>query len=307
MSKSDLPILGGTFLAHSPDSAIVSLSTELDIPSGIKASIDPFTLYIFNRNTTPFTPFLGVALNKTYLDGRTQINITDEVVTVTDQTQMELWLTGVFNNAKTAVSVRGEANVHIGALHDRVSIDKTATIDSLRRLEGFSFDTLELVLPADADGTNIKGNLTLPNWSPLTVGLGNVTLNVFSGTYLVGIANLYDVVIPPGNQTLNYRGQLFIDYALQNIPGIIASQASALQSGNIEITASGNASVVDGQHIGWVENVLNAQRLTAQVPIFELVGQVAGQILGNSSDIGDALSDLLDSLRNITEADEFDY
>lgn len=299
VNKAHLPIYGGAFLAKSPTTAIVSIDTELNIPSGIKAVLDPITLYIYNKNTTQYSPFLGLHLAKTYLDGDTVVNVTEKLVTILNQTEMESWFEGVFKNAETALSVKGSTTAHLGALKSQVNIDKTQKIPTLNSLAGFDFGTLQAVLPADADGTNIVGNLTLPNWSPLTIGLGNVTLNILSGSILIGNAHLLDVVVPPGNTTLSFRGEIFLSDILKNIGPIISSQASAIKNGNIEISASGNSSIVNGQHIGYVENVLNSQHLSSEVSIIELLGQLAGGFLsGNSSlsDLGSVIGGLLGNL-----------
>lgn len=299
VGKVNLPIYGGAFIANTPNTAIVSIDTALSVPAGIKAVLDPLTLYLYNKNTTHFSPFLGLGLAKTYLDGHTVVNVTNTVVTVLNQTEMESWFQDVFNNAKTALSVKGSTTVHLGALKAHVNMDKTEEIPTLNRLAGFGFETLQVVLPPDADGTNIKGTLMMPNWSPLTMGLGNLTLNILSGSILIGDARLFDVVVPPGNSTLEFRGELFLAEILQNIGPILSSQASAIKDGNIEISASGNSTIVNGQHIGYVENVLNSQQLSTEVSIIELVGQLAGGLLsGNESlsDLGSLIGGLIANL-----------
>lgn len=303
VDKANLKIYGGAFLANTADTAVVSISTALDIPPGIQAYIDPLTLYLYDKNDSNHSPFLGLDLARTDLKGHTDVSVDNQVVTITNQTAMVTWLGGVFKNAKTPMSVKGSTTVHVGALKLHVNLDKTQEIDTLDNLNGFDFGTLALVVPPDEDGTNIQGNLTLPNWSPLTIGLGNVTLNILSGSYLIGTASLLDVVLPPGNSTLNFRGRLFYETVLANIGPIVSSQAHALKDGNLEVSASGNASVIDGQHITYVEDVLNAQHLSTQIPILELLAQLSSQFLTDGSALGDALGDLLGSLENITGDD----
>ena len=41
----------------------------------------------------------------------------------------------------------------------------------LDKLSGFSIDAARLVLPAEADGTNLRGTATLPNHSVVTFAL----------------------------------------------------------------------------------------------------------------------------------------
>lgn len=246
---------------------------------------------------------MGLDVNQTHLKGHTALNVSDSLVTVLNQTEMESWFQNVVKDAKTALSVRGSTRVHIGALNYPITIDKTEHIATLNNLAGFGFSGLELVLPADADGTNFMGNFTLPNWSPLTIGLGNVSLNVLSGSILVGAVHIQDVVAPPGNTTMSFRGEVFLDQILKNVGSIIQSQIAALKDGNLNISASGNSTIVNGQHIGYVENVLNNQLLSTQVSILELVTQLAGSLLsGNETleDLGSLLGGWLGNLTGLT-------
>lgn len=303
MAKASLPIYGGAFLAHSPTTAIVSIDTVLAVPAGISAILDPVTLYLYNKNTTVFSPFLGLNLGKIHLNGHTTVNVSDSLVTILNQTEIESWFQAVVQDATTAVSVKGSTRVRLlGALSYPISIDKTEEIATLNKLAGFGLGGLELVLPADADGTNLMGNMTLPNWSPLTIGLGNVTLNVFSGSILVGTVHIQDVVAPPGNTTLPFRGEVYIDQILNNLWPIIQSQVSAIKDGNLNISACGNSTIINGQHIGYVENVLNNQLLSAQVSVLELATQLAGSLLsGNETldDLGSLLGGLLGNLTSL--------
>lgn len=299
VGKANLPINGGVFLANSPTTAIVSINTALSIPAGIKATLDPVTLYLYSKKTAVFSPFLGLEIGKTQLDGYTEVNIADKLVTILNQTEMESWFEGVVQNSQTALSVKGSTKVHLGALNYNVNIDKTQNIPTLNNLAGLGFGGLSLVLPADTDGTNFKGNLTLPNSSPLTIGLGNLTLNILSGPVLIGILRLQDVVAPPGNTSLAFRGELYFDAILQNLGPIIQSQASAIKDGNLNVSASGNSSLINGQHITYIENVLNKQVLSTQIPILTLVTQLAGSLLSGGttlSNLGSLLGGLLGNL-----------
>lgn len=45
------------------------------------------------------------------------------------------------------------------------------TKKGLDKLSGFSIDTASLILPAEEDGTNLRGTATLPNHSVVTFAL----------------------------------------------------------------------------------------------------------------------------------------
>jgi hypothetical protein len=132
--------------------------------------------------------------------------------------------------------------------------------------------------------------------SELTEKQGNVTLNMIVGGIVVGQGRINNVMLTPGNNTVPIRATLDIKTALANLPAIFASQVNALKAGNVEISASGNSTIYNGQHIDYYETVLNKLVVTGQVPIVQLLIDTAAEFLGADPS---AISGLLGSL-NIT-------
>ena len=116
-----------------------------------------------------------------------------------------------------------------------------------------------------------------------------------AGGLTIGQATIYNAVVYPGDNTFPASGRVYFDVILDNLAVIIASQTNALRNGNIEITASGNSTVFDGQHIQYLESVLNGLSLAAQVPI----GLLAAGTLEGILDGTDTISDIL-GLLNLT-------
>jgi len=164
-------------------------------------------------------------------------------------------------------------------------------------LTGFDFTEAAVVFPPLQDGTNIKGTVILPNPSYVTFELGNVTLNMIVGGLIIGQGRIDNIVLKPGNNTVPIRATLAISKALQNLPTIIGSQVNALKNGNLEVSASGNSTIYNGQHIDYYEKVLNGLVVTGQVPIIQILLDSAKEFLG--SDTGNLLTGFLGGL-NLT-------
>ena len=127
---------------------------------------------------------------------------------------------------------------------------------------------------------------------PLTIQ-GNVTLNLESAGLRIGTATIHDVLLKPGNNSVSLRGRLDVNTVKENLAEVMASQSSALRSGDLEISASGNSTVYNGVHIKYYEDVLNNLTLTTRVPIVQiLTGTLQGMVDGDSN--------LSSTLRNIT-------
>jgi hypothetical protein len=112
-----------------------------------------------------------------------------------------------------------------------------------------------------------------------------VTLNLIVGGLILGNATMLNVLLEPGNNTVAARGIVDLELVIEHLPQIIESQASALQSGNLEISASGNSTIYDGQHIEYYEDILSNLTLTAQVPILTLLFDTLKGLLGGSSSV----------------------
>ena len=141
---------------------------------------------------------------------------------------------------------------------------------------------LELNLKLGSNDTeyNAHGKLNIPNTGVLKLGMGNQTFNVWAGNTRLGLIQSYDVQLSPGDNAVTYEGNLFLDEVVPNLSAILDSQKDALGDGQVEIFISGNATIVDGQHIPYVERVMNNKRIRVRVPVIKLLADVLGGVLG---------------------------
>lgn len=269
---------GGSFQALSPTQVSLSLNISLDTP--LPVTIDPILLYLYNKDTPTFSPFTNITLPEQHVNGNTDAILTNQTVIVTNETELIGWFNNVLDQPQVDLSVRGDPTVHLGALKSRPHLDKTISLPGLNKLDGLAIQDLQLVLPADKNGNNLKGTLNMPNWGVLTLGLGNLTLNLLLGDIKIGLITIYDLVLPPGNNTRLFSGEVYLKSILPNIGAILASQADALSNGNIQLYVTGNSTIVNGEHIKYIEAVLNKTRLPIPLSVIKLVSDVAGSLLG---------------------------
>lgn len=82
---------------------------------------------------------------------------------------------------------------------------------------------------------------------------------------------------------------------IESFSQIFSSQKEAILNGDIQLSASGNSTIYNGNHISYYEAILNDLTLTARVPIMKaLLGTV--EAMASDSDIGNALSQVSDAL-----------
>ncbi|OGM49896.1 hypothetical protein ABOM_001520 [Aspergillus bombycis] len=310
VDDTSLPVYAARILDPTPDSVSFSIDTSLKIPAGLSVRIDPFSLSLFNRDVKPMVPFIDVSLDGYNLKGTTEMSISSNNTAVLDRAQFVQALTKAVYSKRFILSAKGSTTGHLGALKAGITLDKDVELDGLDKLSGFSIDAARLILPAEEDGTNLRGTATLPNHSVVTFALGNVTLNLKTADIIIGQGYLENVVLKPGNNTMPLRATLNIRTVLENLIDIVGAQASALMDGKLEISASGNSTVYNGKHIPYFEEVLNNLTITARVPIMTILSDTlaglrnsglldglngamgsAGGLLGNVANLSNILGD----------------
>ncbi|KAK6866374.1 hypothetical protein PG995_002902 [Apiospora arundinis] len=286
VDDTDLPIKNATLKAVSSDLIKVSLTTSLNVPKGLTVGLDEFSLYMYNPGTPGgFFPYLSLDMKGLSLSGDTDISVTDQMLRVSNHTELDWWLNRTFVDKTTELSVKGDTTAHLGALKMGIHLGKTVELAGLRKLEGVALNAIKLVLPPEDDGTNIVGNFTMPNWSILTMDLGNITLDILAGEILVGTATINDVFLPPGNHTLPFRGQLYVPTLVDNFGSLLSSQGTALTQGKLTLGVRGNRTVVDGQRISYLEHVLNNMVLMTDVPVAQVLGDLVNSVAGRNASV----------------------
>ncbi|KUI56279.1 hypothetical protein VP1G_03622 [Cytospora mali] len=294
VNKAYLPIHSGSLEAISNDKVAIALITELYGPSDIKVRMDPFEVHLYDKGNDVFYPFASLSVPAHTLKGRTQITIPKETVPIKNHTEFNKWLGKAIYHKKTNVSVKAETMIHLGAIKSHINIDKTASLAGLDQLSGMRIDSINLVKAEENNGNSFQGTFILPNYSPLSIGLGNLTLNIWTGEVLIGNASVTDVYLKPGNNTIPFTGQIFLEEVMMNSVDIIPSQKPSLAKGYLELGISGNSTTVNGEHITYIEDVLNGIRIKAQLNEHEILSGLARSLIGPDKTV--TLSDMLSEI-----------
>ncbi|VUC27316.1 unnamed protein product [Clonostachys rosea] len=281
VNNQSLPVESGLIRAVSPDELFITLKTSLDTP--LPATINPFELSLYNKDSGDPSSFVNIQLPKTKVNHNTTVTVEEQTVKVLNENQLVWWFSNIFDQAETELSLSGQPKVSLGALNYQPKMDLTVNVPALNRLQGFTVEKLEFAGGQDGSDNNIKGKLNLPNWGVLTLGLGNITLNVISGDVDLGIVNVYNVELKPGNNTYDFDGEIYLDQLIPNLGALLDSQKDALAVGAIDLTVTGKSTIVNGQHIKYVESVLNKKTISTRIPIMTLAGDILSGILSSDS------------------------
>jgi hypothetical protein len=248
----------------------------------LPAHIGKLKLELYNKPTPGFFPFVNLTFPAHSVDHKTNITMPMQLTPVQNETELVKWFNQYFEEDEVKLSVKATPNVdvHLGVLHSTPHFAKTIKVPGLNYLKGFGASDLKISLPPLDNGTNLQGKLMLPNSGVLALALGNLTLNMMSGKLNVGLVHVNDVTLYPGNNTYDFAGTLYLDTLITNIGTIIKDQETYLEQGNIALNTTGNTTIVNGAHVSYLESVLNTKTLTLQLPVVELVGDLAQALLG---------------------------
>ncbi|VUC25651.1 unnamed protein product [Clonostachys rosea] len=278
LNGQKLPIAGGALQALSPTTVNMSLLTSLNTPLGVK--LDPVDLYLYNKETKPVSSFFKLRLPELHINHQTDVLVTNQTLSVTNETELIIWFNQFFDLPKVELSVEGDPNIFLGTLNYKRHLEKTVEVSSLNYLDGFGLVDLDFMLKSNDTTFNMKGNLNIPNAGVLTLGLGNLTFNLESGPTRLGLVHLYDVQLRPGNNTVPFDGNFFFDELVPNLSEVLDSQKEPLSNGYFKFNATGNSTIVNGEHIKYIEGVLNQKHIGFTVPVISLLGDVIGGLLG---------------------------
>ena len=184
------------------------------------------------------------------------ISIVNQDVQITDLQAFTDYTVAVLNQEDVKVHVKGRTGLHeMRFPTTHVDYDKTTTMKGLNKLAGFNVTSFTIKLEADPDGTNMVGEVYIPNPSDLTLTMGNVTFantipaNGNQPATPVGNSTLNDLVLMPGNNTIPMR-------SVVNQTLVIEALETTYKDGILPIDIVGVSSVYNGQHLPYYESAL---------------------------------------------------
>ncbi|PSR80071.1 hypothetical protein BD289DRAFT_441498 [Coniella lustricola] len=266
IDKTDLPIINATIGAYSETDIRFRFDTVLNAPGGLNAHMDSFNLSLYNADTDGYYPYTFVTVPAQDLHGSTTISI-DSVSPVTNYTELEKWLNATFYAVTSDLSFRGSTTVHLGALSAHVNIRKTVTIAGLNQLQGFALDSSQLLTTAEADGSNLIGNVTIPNPGAVALEFGDLIFNAAIADIIIGNMAISDATLYQGNNTFPFTGIIDLDTVVSNYNTIMGNASSNASDAYLVMALSGNSCLINGQHISYVEAVLDNTTLYSDVPV----------------------------------------
>ncbi|KAJ5917866.1 hypothetical protein N7454_010241 [Penicillium verhagenii] len=300
VNKSNLVLVSAAVMQPLPNTIQLTLQSALDLKIALPVRIDPMELSLFVRGNGAENPWGVANLTGMTIRGNTTLGVTDQHTPISNATTWTDYVREVVFNKDTALSIKGTTDSFLGVLKSKVTMNKDVTSPTLDSFKGFSITDTSLV-PTRSDGTNLIGNVTLPNPSILTLEIGTIVLDVKSGDLVIGNATVADLTLKPGNHANAMTGTLDIGLILKNIGTVLSDQASSIKNGSLSLTSVTREVTYNGTRVPYYSEVMSELPLTADVNIATTLKNTIKSFLGSGS--GRNYTEMLAYLKNHTSSD----
>jgi hypothetical protein len=156
----------------------------------------------------------------------------------------------------------------------------------LNALKGFEVRNITISLAPEKDGTNMRAQVFIPNPSPMTIQLGDVSQDVYVGDTKIATALIPNLELKPGDNLIPMS-------SIADQPKVIGLISTQFKDGNVPVDIKGNSSIYKGQHLPYFEAALRAQTLHTTLnlgPALKAIGLDVTKLGGSGSSSGSSSS-----------------
>jgi hypothetical protein len=198
ISASTLEVQSQEATSPSPDGVHLKLISVAKSGSDFHPTLDAFQAGLSVQGLAPFV-YLNIPSIKA--EAQTQI-VVDQDVKVSNMDSFIAYNKLALGSETFEIDFNGKTKVHQSGLHAiSVNYNKKVTMKGLNKLQGLNITDVKILFGDSqvlSDGSNMIGNVSIPNPSVITFDLGNVTMNLSVDGQPIGYSLLPNLVIKPG-------------------------------------------------------------------------------------------------------------
>ncbi|KAL8689252.1 MAG: hypothetical protein Q9218_005035 [Villophora microphyllina] len=252
VNDSTLEIQSLTLSNPTPHSFHLEQTAKLTNPSTYHPNLDRFNASL-SVGSSPDKPYAYIELPAIHATKEATTHI-DQDVQIVDMNAFVDYSTQLLTKDSVDLVVKGRTKLHEMRLPTTtVDYHKTVTMRGLNGLAGFNVTSFTIKLIPEPDGANMIGTVSIPNPSPITMTMGNVTFNNYVDNEFIGTSLLSDLILKPGDNTVPMRSTV-------NQTIVIAKVTGTYEDGMLPVDIVGNSSVYNGQHLEYFEKALQSNK-----------------------------------------------
>lgn len=251
LNKSTLEVTSQEITNPAPDGLHLKLVSVAKSSSKFHPKIDPFNASLSLKDQEPF---IYLNIPGTQVEAETNI-VVDQDVKFASSDQFVEYNKLVMGSEEFEVYFSGKTKLHQKGLSAiSVNYDKTVTMKGLNKLNGLNITDTKILTKTLSDGSNLVGNVVIPNPSVMTISLGNVTMNLAVDSTPIGFSLIPNMVLKPGQNTIPMQSTV-------NQSTVINMIVTKYKNGVIPLEIVGNSSVADGKHLTYFEAAIKSNTI----------------------------------------------
>lgn len=271
MNASTLEVTSQDVTSPTPDGIHLKLVTLAKSGSSFHPTIDGFRASLSLQDKEPF---FYIDIPETKAEDETNI-VVEQDLTPTSMDRFKEYNMAVIGSEQFDVYLNGKTKIHQSGLsaisvnynkkvtmkgkcqpHHRSAIRHMLNMKSgLNKLQGLNITDLKIL-----DGTNLVGNVFIPNPSVMLIDLGNVTMNLAVDGKAIGTALIPNLVLKPGNNTLPMQSKV----AQLLILGLVRDK---YKDGVLPLEITGNSSMIGDKHLEYYEAAIQSNTIKLDLPV----------------------------------------
>ena len=193
--------------------------------------------------------------------------VVDQDVAITDLDAFTKYNIAVLNQEDVAMDINGKTKMHEMAFPTtEISYDKSTSVKGLNKLTGFKILDFNILILPEADGSNMIGNVSIPNPTIMSLTMGNVTFFTFlppsptSPAIPIGNVSINDLTLTPGDNKVAMRAQ--VDQA-----AVLTAISKTYTDGIVPVNIVGNTAMYNGQHLTYFETALQGLTMSQTLDV----------------------------------------
>jgi len=241
-------------------------------------TMDAFQAALFLEDTEPdIKPFGYITIPSLHVQKENPVVI-DQELEIIDHEQFARYTTLVMQSETYRLAVRGQTDLHLGALPtSKVNFNKVMTSQGnplafsifqevaygsagLNKLRGFRVAGFNITLTAMPGQPNMFGTAFIPNPSPQTLTVGNVTQDLFVGGTPIGNTTIENLVLRPGDNYVPIT-------SITDQAAVIGLLTTRFQTGILPVDIRGRTVVYNGQRLPYFERAFATTPLSTSMDI----------------------------------------
>jgi hypothetical protein len=174
VNDSTLDIQSLSFTNPTSTSFNLAQQAILRNPNSYHPRLDAFKAALFLENTEPdIKPFAYVEIPEVVSTAAAPVDF-NQTINIADGDQFAAYTKLALASEEYRLAIRGRTSLHQGGLPTTgVNYNEVVTLKGLNGLQGFNVTTFQIKLVPESDGTNLVGQIFIPNPSVMTLELVN--------------------------------------------------------------------------------------------------------------------------------------